>query len=344
MLKEVQQVKLLRHVSAIAWIFLFLINVSSAGKPPKKEEINNYIPIFLPLYDNYNQLKIAIRSYDKAQIPHLVLVDPYTLKTQVAQAATTKSILGASKTLPVFISLPPTLNNTPYINALQKYVLPPYKLQNYGAAAALYKTNGVFLTIDMCPSTKEFAKSFFEKLLSLRERNQRAIPIAISVSGRWMLQHTAEFAWLKEQFFSDKLDITWVNHSFSHPYVPGRANKDNFLLIHEERFEQEVLQTEKILLENHLVPSVFFRYPGLIANETLIKKLNKLSLIPLGSNAWLAKGQHIKPGAFILVHGNGNEPCGIKIGMSLLPHLLLLPITQAFIPLQSEFNKSGRGI
>jgi len=37
-------------------------------------------------------------------------------------------------------------------------------------------------------------------------------------------------------------------------------------------------------------------------------------LIPLGANAWLAKGQtRIAPGSIVLVHINGNEPEGLRL-------------------------------
>ena len=74
----------------------------------------------------------------------------------------------------------------------------------------------------------------------------------------------------------------------------------------------EILSTEKYLLEAGQNPGVFFRFPGLVSNKKLIKTLKSYGLIPLGADAWIAKGQAIRPGGIILVHGNGNEPDGIK--------------------------------
>ncbi len=51
----------------------------------------------------------------------------------------------------------------------------------------------------------------------------------------------------------------------------------------------EVLEVGKILVSNNIAPSPFFRFPGLISDQTLIEKLEYLGLIPLGSDAWLAK-------------------------------------------------------
>jgi len=41
-------------------------------------------------------------------------------------------------------------------------------------------------------------------------------------------------------------------------------------------------------------------------------------LIPLGTNAWLAKGEKPENGSVILIHGNKNEPYGIKLMKQVL--------------------------
>lgn len=61
-----------------------------------------------------------------------------------------------------------------------------------------------------------------------------------------------------------------------------------------------------VMLSQGLVPSIFFRFPGLISSDNLINQLKSWGLIPLGANAWLGNGQKIKNGSIILIHGNGN--------------------------------------
>src|SRR5689334_22362721 len=112
-------------------------------------QIKNYQPIFMPVYDSNKKLKIAIRSYEKAKTHYLLVVDSDTLTTQVIAANTAKSFLSNQKA-----KMPDSLKKTPYVQALYRYTAPPYKLHNHGAIAALYKTKDVFLTIDMCPSSK----------------------------------------------------------------------------------------------------------------------------------------------------------------------------------------------
>lgn len=41
-------------------------------------------------------------------------------------------------------------------------------------------------------------------------------------------------------------------------------------------------------------------------------------IIPLGSDAWLAKGQPANSGSIVLIHGNGNEPLGVADFIQLL--------------------------
>ncbi|KJV78934.1 hypothetical protein RMAECT_0691 [Rickettsia rhipicephali str. Ect] len=54
-----------------------------------------------------------------------------------------------------------------------------------------------------------------------------------------------------------------------------------------------------------------------------------MGFIPLGSNVWLAKGEKVQNGSFILVHGNSNKKAGIDLIMPMLPKLL--PIEKAFL-------------
>ena len=46
------------------------------------------------------------------------------------------------------------------------------------------------------------------------------------------------------------------------------------------------------------------------------EQLDGLGLIPLGSDAWLAKNEWPREGSIVLVHANGNEPLGVRRLMS----------------------------
>jgi hypothetical protein len=172
-------------------------------------------------------------------------------------------------------------------------------------------SNGYFLTIDLCSKPKRFGNKFekelFEFLVEIAERKGSPVPVGIAVSEKWIKDEKANFEYIKDLERQKKLDIIWINHSKTHPVNDGK-----FLTAKNVNFEKEVLDLEKTLLENDEVPSLFFRFPGLVYNKNLQERLAELSLVSLDADAWLAKGQKIKEGSIILVHGNGNEHRGVK--------------------------------
>jgi hypothetical protein len=286
--------------------------------------ITGYRPIFQPCVDGTGTLQVAIRRYETAGTPYVLLVNPRTLATSVAAFASLRRF-----SAPVD---PAQLQASPFGRALYRYTAPPFRLQNHGMTRADHPVAGEFLTIDLCPSRKPFERAMFEAVMALPQRREGPVPVAIAISGNWLEHHPEELAWLAEQASKGKLAITWVNHSYSHPYAPHVPLERNFLLTPGTDFTREVLATEQLLLENGFVPSPFFRFPGLVADDALLAKLQELSLIPLGSDAWLAKGEQPKDGSVILVHGNGNEPRGIELLMPMLHSdrgLRLLPLPQA---------------
>lgn len=291
-------------------------------------KITGYRSIFQPCYDSAGELRFATRRYEISGRPHVLLVNPRTFETAVAPIASLNAFEA-----PVGLA---EIQATPFDRALTRYTSPPYRLQNHGAVRAAIPADGVFLTVDMCPSRRPFEREFFTAVAGLSRRSGRATPVALAMTGNWLENHRAELAWLVQQVREGRLAITWVNHSFTHPYDPKTALARNFLLSPGIDFEREVLATEQLMLENGLTPSPFFRFPGLVADGRVLEKLRQLSLIPIGSNAWLAKGEQPKQGSFILVHGNGNEPAGIARVMPLLREegLRLLPLREAFAPRQ----------
>jgi peptidoglycan/xylan/chitin deacetylase (PgdA/CDA1 family) len=109
------------------------------------------------------------------------------------------------------------------------------------------------------------------------------------------------------------LAITWTNHTYTHPYKKGVAEAENFLLTPGVDADHEIEETERLLIANGGVPSVFFRFPGLVSSSPLMKAVAAHHLISLGADAWLALGETAHAGSIVLVHPNGNEPKGLKI-------------------------------
>lgn len=324
----------MRYQNILSILLAAVLFLSSGFAQADTLPIRDYHATFIPGYDTEGQLQIVIRMYYLGETPYFLSVDPLTLQTKIAPAADLKTRNLRSKTTSGYTMA--SLQETPYLSALTRYSSAPYLLQNDGLTHSAHPTKGIFLTVDMCPSSKPFEIEFFKTLVSRAEKTQHPIPIALSMSGMWMLTHAKELDWLIDQTKKNTLLITWMNHSFSHVYYRDLPLQKNFMLNRPGDFTNEVLETEKILLQKQQLPSVFFRYPGLVSNEALSLTLRELGLIPVGSDAWLAKGEKAKAGSIILVHGNSNEHPGIEKIMPLLQSadVNLLPLTESIIQSQ----------
>lgn len=304
----------------ILLLILFFINITCIAQ----NTVNNYQPTFLPIFGPDNKLAIAIRVFDLNNVANFLIVNPDSLQTSI---------------IPVQL-MQPSPNNHPsilfkdmigtrYYKLLMATSKPPYSQENYGIKHAINKVKANVLTIDLCPTNKHFERGFFKKLVKIANTNKKPIPITIAISGRWLKTHAQEFAWLLNQALEKNLQITWANHTFSHVYYQDLEYSKNFILSPRVNISAEVLMTERYLIENGAIPSVFFRFPGLISDKKLVKKINILGLIPLGADAWLAKDEKINPGSIILVHGNHNEHSGILLIMPILDKLNLIDIHKA---------------
>lgn len=294
-----------------------------------QNSIVDYQRINLPVYTSDGNLLMAIRVFKMNNIPSFLVVNPTTLETNVIPIASLQ-MNGKEQTKRAGYFTQWNVASTRYYQLLNRYTAPPYPLENKGIIHAEHFVKGVILTIDLCPSSKPFEKTFFLNLTKLAEESGQAIPITIAISGLWIMEHPDEFQWLIKQEKDHKLTIIWANHSFSHPFYSDLPYSRNFLLLPDINLEMELLFTEKLLLEAGELPSVFFRFPGLVSNKKLVQSLQQYGLIPLGADAWLAKNQEIKSGSIILVHGNGNEPQGITILLPLLKKLTFLDLYSAF--------------
>ncbi len=182
-------------------------------------------------------------------------------------------------------------------------------LQNAGATHAHNNRQNVYLTIDLCPSHRALDLELFKKI----QGGVRPVPVVVSISGLWLINHSVDLDSLLQMQSDNEIKITWANHSYSHPYDPKLPLLHNFVLKANISFKEEVFGNEILLLNNGIVPSIFFRFPGLVSNQEDVELLRQWGLIPLGANAWLALGGKPTAGSFILVHANGNEPNGLKL-------------------------------
>jgi hypothetical protein len=168
---------------------------------------------------------------------------------------------------------------------------------------------GEFVTGDLCPSQKPLARAFFARLEALSSR----APVALSISGLWLIHHFDDFRWLVDERNAGALDILWVNHTYHHPYHRKLPDAANFLLSKGVDPEEEILDTERLLIANGETPSLFFRFPGLVSSDPLMQAVSQFHLVTLGADAWLALGEKPGRGSIVLVHPNGNEPKGLTL-------------------------------
>lgn len=203
----------------------------------------------------------------------------------------------------------------------------PFKIANRGMKRG--KQKAFALTVDMCPSSKKgFETKFFQTLV---DKNS-SYPVTISLTKKWALYHPQAFEQLKVWDDTKALNITWMNHGATHPYTRGLVLEKNFINQEGIDFKKEVLDNETFMIEQGRVPSIFFRFAGLVSNEKAYDYLIEvLGLIPVGSEAWLAKGEPIKKQSIVLVHGNKNEPLGIERFLESKTELPVVKLPQLFI-------------
>jgi hypothetical protein len=277
----------------------------AADVPPKTSaQVENYRPVFQACRKTDGTTRLAIRRLQFNGAGMVLTVDPHSLTTRLdPEQDFTCADTGKDQQ-----------QDTRYIRALRTYdaAAPQRVVANGGILHG--SSSGAFITADLCPSHRALDRAFLQNLLVV----QSPLPVALSISGTWLTRHQADFQWLRALQSSGTLQITWVDHSYHHPYVPGRALAQNFLLSPGVDARAEILDTEKLLIARGEIPSVFFRFPGLISSPALMRLASDLHLIVLGAGAWLAQSPRARPGDIILIHANGNEPLGLAIFSALL--------------------------
>ncbi|WP_225871009.1 polysaccharide deacetylase family protein [Pedobacter frigiditerrae] len=254
---------------------------------------------------------IAIRSFVNDNQKYLLLVDPHNLNTKVELAGHySLSNLDFGNVQAIF-------KKSVYIQAMDIALKNDRQMQNAGIDHAIPREKGITLTIDLCPSHKNLDRIIFQSLINEFKKIEQPVPLAVSASGKWVLKHQEDLKWLKKMVSQKELDITWINHSYNHE-VNSLPLAENFLLAKNTDLAIEVLENEKLMLKNGLIPSLFFRFPGLVSDQQVVEKTIAYGLIPIGSDAWLAKGQTPNAGSIVLIHGNGNEEFGVKDFIQLL--------------------------
>ncbi len=298
----------LKYLSFLFLLTGFAVTANAQGEYLK---IKNY-QVYFGEAKSDNQEWITLRQFKNEGKTYLLLVNPQTLQTKVDDAK-----FYDIKQLTI-ADIKSTFKNTHYINALQKAEDHSAPLQNAGITSGPPNQRGISLTADLCPSHKPLDRRVFTAITTGFENAERPVPIALSVSGLWMQKHQQDLEWLKQLQHDGQINVTWINHTFNHNFSLTAPLNRNFLLEPGTNINHEVLETEKTVLKNGLLPSVFFRFPGLVSDKYLVERITSFGLITIGTDAWLAKGQQPKAGSIVLIHANGNEPVGVDDWVRLL--------------------------
>ena len=256
--------------------------------------------------------RVVLRRFAQGGRQLALVADPVSLNTEIAPQA------GLPAECRPWDGVRAALAGTRYGEALADAERNETGLQDAGIVHALPREQGVVLTVDLCPSRRPLDRSLFDAVIAEFGPEERPVPLAVAVTGLWMLEHPDDLAWLLDRVRSGAASITWIDHSFSHRFEPALPLARNFLLEPGTDVDAEVLRTEQAMLEHGMVPSVFFRFPGLVSSRPLFDRVVAHGLVPVGSDAWLAKGQRPSEGSIVLVHGNGNEPIGVEDFIRLL--------------------------
>jgi len=300
--------QLLKYLSLV---FLLTGQVIIARAQGEYLKIQNY-RVYVGIAKQQQQDWITLRKFENDGKTYFLLVNPATLETKTDEA-------NLYQVKPVTMAaIRVAFKNTPYVKALQQAEKQSGALQNAGIKSGAPAETGISLTADLCPSHKPLDRRIFTAINSEFKNIEHPVPIALSVSGIWMQKHPEDLVWLKQLQRDSEINVTWINHSFNHHVSPTSPLNKNFLLEPGTNINYEVLETEKLMLKNGLLPSVFFRFPGLVSNKKLVYRITSFGLIPIGADAWLAKGQKPQLGSIVLIHANGNEPVGVEDFLKLL--------------------------
>jgi hypothetical protein len=255
---------------------------------------------------------IVLRKFSKGSNTYYFVVSPQSLNTEILRSDSIKFIRISWE------KISSRYSSSPYVRALKQAENYSDALQDAGFTRFMSSQKGIDLTIDLCPSKRPLDRIVFIDLINEMGKIEKPVPIAISITGRWINMHPDDLNWLKSLVGAGDLSIVWINHSYNHFTDKNIPLNRNFMLESGTDINTEVLNTEIALLQRKILPSVFFRFPGLVSDHDIYDKILSFGLIPVGSDAWLAKGQRPGSGSIVLIHANGNEPLGVLDFIDLL--------------------------
>jgi hypothetical protein len=284
-------------------LLAFAISTAAPDLPTGPRDLH----IALSEIDSAGTRLLRLRTFsDTSGESWLWAVDPIALETSLHRAA---GWAATGRPLAVF-------DSTPWGKLRREELDSGWKTA--GLAHILGRDRGIVLSVDLCPSRKPLDRRIVRSVLESFRCDGKPVPVSFALSGTWIRTHTEDLGWLVREVDSGRIDPTWIDHTDHHRYVKGVPDRKNFLFLPGTDVLAEILGAETEMLRHGTVPSVFFRFPGLMDDETVFREVVGTGVLPVGSDAWLAKRQAAKPGSIVLIHGNGNEPVGVDDFLRLL--------------------------
>ena len=185
---------------------------AEGAAPAPRTRVENYRPVFEQCHSGLGVTRLAVRRFSVDGSSLMLTVDPSGLATSLEHAqcwscADTDDL--AQKDTRFMRAVAAPLQHA--VNSVKE----PGVVMNAGLSHG--QGEGSFITGDLCPSRRPLDRAFFEKLETLGPRT----PVALSISGLWLVHHWADFEWLRQKSRAGLIEIAWVNHSYHHPYVPA---------------------------------------------------------------------------------------------------------------------------
>jgi peptidoglycan/xylan/chitin deacetylase (PgdA/CDA1 family) len=291
--------------SRAAW---FVLGAGLAATPGQIRPIAAHdLRVSLAEIDSNGVRLLRLRTFmDTSGSPWMLAVDPFSLEPSLHRRF---GWMETGRPLEV-------LDSTPW-GRLRRVEL-DFGWRTAGLSRILGRDRGIVLSVDLCPSRKPLDRRIVRRVWDSFRHDDKPVPVSFSLSGTWIRNHADDLAWLESQVDSGRIDPTWINHTDHHRYIRGVPDHRNFLFLPGTDVLAEILGAEREMLRHGAIPSVFFRFPGLMDDSAIFGRVVATGLLPVGSDAWLAKRQAARPGSIVLIHGNGNEPVGVDDFLRLL--------------------------
>jgi len=294
-------------MTALFGILLTLLVLPAGPLAGQKDSLRDYAPFSgIGTTIAGNRPLIVLRRFMRDSLPCYLTVNPEDLSTMIRKQA------DLNLREESWDMIRKTFAASNYFRTMAGAEGNAKVMQDAGITRLSESLPGIALTVDLCPSQNPLDRVLFTELIGAFEAKEKPVPVSLSISGLWLKHHEEDFKWLLQLAERKEISVTWINHTYHHRTGKDLPMNENFLLEKGTDLKGEILRLEEMMIRQGITPSVFFRFPGLVSDEKTFKAVTAFGLIPVGSDAWIGKNQYPREGSIVLLHGNGNEPIGIK--------------------------------